>query len=949
MKIIKLCNLKTRINPNMRKHTNLTKYIQLRGIIFIVVIVVIITALDIFERYHDFKLNSDKIRAEHISKQKQLIQNEVKHAVDLITYEKEQSEILTKNKIKSRVYEAWSIAQNIYSQNKGAKSKAEIQKMIKDALRPIRFAGGNGYFFATSMDGIEILSADHPEIEGLNILDWQDARGEYVIKKAIKIVRQSGEGFNEYYWSKPGTTGNDYKKISFCKLFKPYDWFIGAGLYVDDIEEQIKDNLLSSISRMRFAKDEYLFVNKYDGTVLVARKKVHPGTRKIWEYFTGAKSEQMKAIYDRGYKAALTPGGDYFYYSTEKKSTPGQVPKVAFVYSIPDLQWAIGTSVYLDEAEKDIAIMQAQLNKEIQVRFIYVLLIALGIVSLFLFLFRRFGRRLENDINLFVSFFNQAAVSEGIIDRSMIQFEELDRLAENANKMLADRNKAEKEHLHALRETKNIMESVPDAIYTLDLEGKLVNWNKAVEDKTGYSKEELKAKAGMELIYPNDRELAAEASIEVYQKGYATREIRIYTKKGTPVPHIFTGILKKDNDGKVMGMLGVAKDISNLKQLEQQLQQAQKMEAIGLMAGGVAHDLNNILSSIVGYPELMLLKLPSESKMRKPLEAIQDSGERAAAVVADLLTVARGVASAKSVASLNSLVGEYFDSPEYDHLCSLHPAINCRKELNENLPNISCSPVHIKKCIMNLMTNSAESLDQTGTITIVTSCIIPDLQWCQENGMEQMKYVILTIEDTGTGIPKDSIEHIFEPFYSKKVLGRSGTGLGLTVVWNTLKEHNGTVTVASNDQGSSFKLFFPITKEAVTLSKLATKEPLQSNGETILVIDDEPSLRDIASSILDVFGYNVTLVSSGEEAVAYLQDHQVDLILLDMLMDPGINGRETYEQIIKLHPGQKAIIASGFSESEEIKATLLLGAHSFIKKPYSMDQLSLAVKEALNS
>jgi CheY-like chemotaxis protein len=373
------------------------------------------------------------------------------------------------------------------------------------------------------------------------------------------------------------------------------------------------------------------------------------------------------------------------------------------------------------------------------------------------------------------------------------------------------------------------------------------------------------------------------------------------------------------------------------------------MEAIGLMAGGVAHDLNNILSGIVGYPELMLLKLSRESEMRKPLEAIQDSGERAAAVVADLLTVARGVASAKSVASLNSLLGEYFDSPEYDHLCSLHPSLNCHKELGENLPNISCSPVHIKKCIMNLMTNSAESLDQSGTITIFTSSIIPDQQWCQKYGLKQMEYVVLTIKDTGTGIPKDSIGHIFEPFYSKKVLGRSGTGLGLTVVWNTLKEHKGTVTVNSNDQGTSFKLFFPVTKEAISSPESATTDPLQGNGETILVIDDESTLRDIASSMLDVLGYTVTIASSGEEAVVYLQNHQVDLILLDMLMESGINGRETYEQIIKLHPGQKAIIASGFSESEDIKATLQLGADSFIKKPYSMDQLGRAVKEALIS
>jgi len=388
----------------------------------------------------------------------------------------------------------------------------------------------------------------------------------------------------------------------------------------------------------------------------------------------------------------------------------------------------------------------------------------------------------------------------------------------------------------------------------------------------------------------------------------------------------------------------------NKKELKDQLHHAQKMEAIGLMAGGVAHDLNNILTIITGYPELLLLQLPAESELRKPIEAIKEAGERAAAVVADLLTVARGVASTRVSANLNTLVTEYFDSPECRQLQAMYQQIQLHQVLADELPNIFCSPVHIKKCIMNLMTNAAEAIDKSGKITIRTTSVVPDLQLAKERGLKQMESVLLTVTDTGIGIPKENIDHVFEPFYTKKVMGRNGTGLGLTVVWNTVDENDGKIFVESNEQGTCFQLYFPISKkeEIAQIEKERTEE-LSGNGEHILVIDDEPQLRDIASQILRALGYKINSVSSGELAVEFVKENPVDLIVVDMLMEPGMNGRQTYEKITTLYPNQKAIIVSGFSESDDVKEALQLGASGFIKKPYTMDQLGRAVKETLHN
>jgi signal transduction histidine kinase len=381
---------------------------------------------------------------------------------------------------------------------------------------------------------------------------------------------------------------------------------------------------------------------------------------------------------------------------------------------------------------------------------------------------------------------------------------------------------------------------------------------------------------------------------------------------------------------------------------EAKAQRSSKMEALGLMAGGVAHDLNNILSGIVSYPELMLLKLPEDSDLRKMAKAIQDSGKRAALIVSDLLTVARGVAGDNHITNLNSLVQEYFDSPEWEKMRSYYPQVRYTQDYDPNLFNISCSSVHVKKCLMNLINNGLEAIDGDGEIKVSTRNQYVDKPLAQNQYMAKGEYVVLTVTDSGAGIAEKDMEHIFEPFYTKKKMGRSGTGLGLAIVWNTVNDHGGAVTLESSGEGTCFTLYFPSVREDVTV--VADKNDLadlQGNGESVLVVDDEEQQREIATQMFNVLGYHADSVSSGEKALEYVKEKKVDLLLLDMIMDPGINGQQTYEQISEVHPGQKAIIASGFSETEDVKTAQSLGAGLFIRKPYTLSQLGMAVKQVL--
>lgn len=496
----------------------------------------------------------------------------------------------------------------------------------------------------------------------------------------------------------------------------------------------------------------------------------------------------------------------------------------------------------------------------------------------------------------------------------------------------------------------DLINLLPEMVWETDHQGNVTYANQLAFQRLGLSGNPDAAVDWFGNIAEEQREMVIGHFHEtILGHDLGLREFRAVDKDGAPFPVLLRSapIIQET---AITGTLTIAIDISERYALEEQLRRAQKMKAIGLMAGGVAHDLNNILSGVVNYPELLLMDLPADSPLRRPLEAMRKSGILAAEVVADLLTVARGVAATKTIANPHALIAEYLESPEFLQLASLYPDISCITELDPEIRNICCSPVHVKKCLMNLITNAAEAMNGAGTIAIATSnrhfnTHAPDIDM-----QLQGDYCVISVRDTGSGIEPQDLRHIFEPFYTKKTMGRSGTGLGLAVVWNTMKDHDGTALVTSGKNGTTFELFFPSTREMNRIAKETIDlSAFRGNGETILVIDDEKQQRDIASRILTTLGYAVSTVSSGEEAIAFLQKTAVDLLILDMIMSPGISGRVTYERILTEHPGQKAILASGFSQSVDVKAALQLGAGGFIGKPYTMEQLGRIVHRELHS
>ncbi len=519
------------------------------------------------------------------------------------------------------------------------------------------------------------------------------------------------------------------------------------------------------------------------------------------------------------------------------------------------------------------------------------------------------------------------------------------------------------EKLHASEQKyRELVENANSIILRVDSEGKITYFNEFAQRFFGYTEKELIGKNASRIVMPasgpdqlNFRELIHALREDPTRQMVSENETRIRSNEVVWVTWTYKPIF--NDPGSIIEVLCIGNDITDLRrasqekeELRSQLQRAQKMEAIGTLAGGVAHDLNNILSGIVSYPELLLMDLKADSPLRKPILTIQKSGEKAAAIVQDLLTLARRGVEATEVVNLNLIASEYLLSPEHAKLELNHPNVTIEKHLDPDLLNILGSPVHLSKTVMNLVSNAAEAMLDGGTIFLSTENRHIEKAVSGFDDIDKGDYATLTVKDTGIGISPEDIERIFEPFYTKKTMGRSGTGLGMAVVWGTVKDHRGYIDITSLEgQGTQIVLYFPVTRKLFYPEvEIASIQDLMGNGESILVVDDIESQRQIAAEMLEKLGYRVRTVSSGEEAIEYIENKTTDLLILDMIMEPGIDGLETYRKILKIRPEQKSIIASGYSESIRVKEALQLGAGAYVKKPYLMENIGRAIRAELD-
>ncbi|HPO17194.1 MAG TPA: PAS domain S-box protein [Candidatus Hydrogenedentes bacterium] len=531
----------------------------------------------------------------------------------------------------------------------------------------------------------------------------------------------------------------------------------------------------------------------------------------------------------------------------------------------------------------------------------------------------------------------------------------------------------------ALRDSESQLQAIvhgcPIAQFVIDRNHKVISWNKPLEEYTGIKAEEMLGTSQQwKAFYPSERPCLADLLLE---NGWA--EMRhLYGSKASPSKMVegayeatdffplmgkggrwlyFMAALIRGPEGEVIGAVETLEDITDRKRaeeerinLERQIQHAQKLESLGVLAGGIAHDFNNLLASIMGNADLALMELPQDTTARGSIDLIVTTAQRAADLAKQMLAYSgKGQFLVESL-DLSSVVNEMA------HLLSVSVSKKAavKYQLGDRLPKVQADATQVRQIIMNLITNASEALgDATGTITISTGSTHCDLAYLRaarirDNSLQEGRYVYLEVEDTGCGMDKNTLECMFDPFFSTKFTGR---GLGLSAVVGIVRGHKGTIEVHSEqNQGTRFRVLFPacIEEADTAASKKKKQDPLPQNG-TILIVDDEEGIRTVAKKFLERKHFRVFTAQNGEEALRLFstQPEEISCVVLDLTM-PDMDGYEVFCEMQRIHSGVRVLMSSGFSEQEFKDRFAGKGVMGFIQKPYRLETFYTSIQKALS-
>jgi PAS domain S-box-containing protein len=513
--------------------------------------------------------------------------------------------------------------------------------------------------------------------------------------------------------------------------------------------------------------------------------------------------------------------------------------------------------------------------------------------------------------------------------------------------------------LETLRESEELyrllVESMNDGLCMQDLNRCFTFVNNKMCEMTGLTREELIGKTITDLLDETNKTHFKAIVRDGMKQGLKPFELELSKKDGKSLPVIISPQTLRSNDGRLRGHFAVIVNISKRKEAEEtrlrmetQLQQAQKMESIGTLAGGISHDFNNSLQAILGYTQMLLIDTEKMDTIHSRLLQIEKAANRAGDLTKQLLAFSRKVESQLIPADLNHEIRQIGSLLQRTILKMIGIELN----LQEKLQVISADPSQIEQIIMNLAINARDAMGEEGKITIKTENIIIGQEYCNDHyGLVPGEYVLLTFSDTGHGMDKETIERIFEPFFTTKAPGK-GTGLGLPMVYGLVKKHNGYIECESRlGEGTSFKIYFPVITDVLSESSgEEEKKPIPRGNENILLIDDEALVRDLGEHMLAKFGYNVLTAPGSESGLRIYREKKddVSLVILDMIM-PEMGGRRCFEEILKIKPGAKVIIASGYAADANIKSLLASGAMGFINKPFNVREMLIKVREALDA
>ena len=500
---------------------------------------------------------------------------------------------------------------------------------------------------------------------------------------------------------------------------------------------------------------------------------------------------------------------------------------------------------------------------------------------------------------------------------------------------------------------KLLAENVSDVLWTMDMDLKGILYvSPSIGNLTGFTPAELAQMTLAEMLGPRELEKAMGVFREEIAKvgngtfEPITVELDMNCQDGSTVCTESTVSVVYDDGGSPMYILGITRDISERKRLEEQLRQSAKMQAIGELAGGIAHEFNNMLTGILGYANMLRLTAEPGTTVHESARTIERAAERAADLTRKLLGFARRGRQRREVVNLHDVIRDVVTLLRQ----TISESINISCELNTDDLVITGDPGQIEQVLLNLALNARDAMTSGGDLTISTGTADIGAGQAPDPDIGPGRYAVLTVADTGTGISCGDLERIFEPFFTTKGPGR-GTGMGLAMVYGTVRNHGGFTTVESRPgEGAVFRVHLPLGMHEGLDDPTpeADVAPYAGSGR-ILVVDDEDLVRDVARSMLEACGYDVVAVSNGREAIEYYRDHgdKVDLVLIDMVM-PEMDGRECFRALRQMDPDVRAILSTGYGADGEAREVVQEGMVGLVLKPFSKSALAATVREALS-
>jgi len=916
---------------------NIINLLLIQTIIIIAIILLAVGYFGIYNQYSTYTKINERIHKNHIETHKSLVKNETLKAVNYIYYKIQETEAKQKERLKSSVYMAHSLAKSIYDQNKNQKSANEIKQMIKDVLRPIRFDHKDSYIFIGDLNGYDVLYPTAPHLEGKYIYDLQDDMGNYIMRDEINMVKTQKEGFVTGYWKRPGYDDNiTHKKTSFVKLFEPYNWYIGTGEYVEDFEKEVQKEVLERLSKIRFSQEGYIFVNTYNGDALIKDGKIITQKINLWDY----KDPNGVKVIQEERKAVKNPEGGYIYYSWKKLNSDEIVPKMSYVKGIPVWQWMVGAGIYFENINPILNQQKTALKQTIQ-KNILTIIIVFGAVLTFLFVFTYFlSKKAKANVNSFLDFFKNASQNLEKIDESKLDFYEFKMIARSANKMIHEIKISQDKKKEDEAIFERLFESSPEAIALIGNNGKVIKVNQGFTNLFGFTKDELINKNLDDFIVPVELKDQGKEYHNKIMKGLdiEAEEIRIKNNQSKVFVSILsTPITFKKNQ---LGVYVIYRDITQQKETERILHEAKTRaeESDRLKSAfltNMSHEVRTPMNAITGFSNLILNRDLSEKNKIEYLTIINQSSNT-------LLEIIDNIIDASKIEAENLVINKV--------KCNINTILNeLYIDVNQQKKELGLKNVKIK-LTKGIQTNSLEIITDPKRFKQIFSNLLDNALKFTEKGFVEFGYTIednnllCFVKDTGIGFAKDQSKFIFEPFRQaddSSTRKYGGTGLGLTLAKKLVELLGGEINVdVERNKGANFyfNIPFEFSKKEIEINMFIPNK-INWRDKKILIAEDVETNYQFLHTLLKKTSATVSWAKNGEEVVQMIKKNKnYDLILMDIQM-PKMNGHKAFKHLRNLGINIPVIAQTAYAMDSDINEIKNLGYNDYIIKPIEINKL----------